>query len=357
MTFEDEAQRHLGRLVGSRIAFREGQMEAMPTITDTTKAALLLTSRLVDSAAKPLTSSEWAELVTRLGDAGLGPADVFDIGFDPVRSLRYDDERSDRLRVRLEGATALAFDLESLLQAGIWVVATGDDAYPERLSKALATAAPPVLFGAGPVDLLECEGIGVVGSRDVSSQGAEFAADVARAAAAAGLSLVSGGARGVDQIAMNAAATRGRVIGVLADSLKARIRKANVRSLMADDRVCLVTPYHPASGFSVGSAMGRNKLIYGLADLTLIVASASGSGGTWAGATEALSKGYGAVAVYRGAGEGVGNGELEALGAIPVKAVDDVLELIASGDLDVPPAADDAEQLGIFDPPAGPRPA
>ena len=152
---------------------------------------------------------------------------------------------------------------------------------------------------------------------------------------------------------MNAAATRGRVLGVLADSLQARIRKANVRTLMADDRVCLVTPYHPTSGFSVGTAMGRNKLIYGLADLTVVVASASGSGGTWAGATEALSKGYGAVAVYRGPGEGVGNGELEALGATPLKAVDDVLGLIASGDSDVSAAADVAEQLGIFDPPSG----
>ena len=34
--------------------------------------------------------------------------------------------------------------------------------------------------------------------------------------------------------------------------------------------------------------MGRNKLIYTLADYALVVASDAGKGGTWAGATEAL---------------------------------------------------------------------
>jgi predicted Rossmann fold nucleotide-binding protein DprA/Smf involved in DNA uptake len=145
---------------------------------------------------------------------------------------------------------------------------------------------------------------------------------------------------------MNAASERGRVVGVLADSLQARIRRAAVRTLIADDRVCLVTPYHPASGFSVGAAMGRNKLIYGLADLTVVVASAIESGGTWAGATEALSKEYGAVAVWRGPGEGPGNAELEGRGAVPVKDADEVLALLDSGP-GIEPRDQPSEQLGM----------
>ena len=158
----------------------------MPTLTDTTKAALLLTSRLVDVDAIPFSAGEWAEFVTRLGDAQLGPGDMFDPGFDPERTLRYDPATAERIRGRLEGATALAFELEQLMQAGIWVVATGDDDYPDRLTERLGSAAPPVLFGCGPADLLNSGGVGVVGSRDVSPEGAEFAADVARAGAAAG---------------------------------------------------------------------------------------------------------------------------------------------------------------------------
>jgi predicted Rossmann fold nucleotide-binding protein DprA/Smf involved in DNA uptake len=134
---------------------------------------------------------------------------------------------------------------------------------------------------------------------------------------------------------------------VLGDSLQARIRNAAIRTLIAEERVCLITPYHPGSGFSVGAAMGRNKLIYALADLTIVVAAASGSGGSWAGATEALRKGYGAVAVMRGSGEGPGNAELEALGAAPVKDVADVIDVLAAGSHATPP--DNVEQLGMFE--------
>ena len=63
--------------------------------------------------------------------------------------------------------------------------------------------------------------------------------------------------------------------------------------------------------------MARNKLVYALADLTVVVAADSGSGGTWSGAEEALRKRYGRVAVWRGAGEGSGNAALERMGAIP----------------------------------------
>jgi predicted Rossmann fold nucleotide-binding protein DprA/Smf involved in DNA uptake len=52
--------------------------------------------------------------------------------------------------------------------------------------------------------------------------------------------------------------------------------------------LCLVTPFSPNAGFSIGAAMGRNRLIYCLADYAIVVASDAESGGTWAGATEAL---------------------------------------------------------------------
>lgn len=55
--------------------------------------------------------------------------------------------------------------------------------------------------------------------------------------------------------------------------------------------------------FSVGNAMGRNKIIYGLSRCTIVVATDDGTGGTWAGATEALKNHYGRVASWTGAGQ------------------------------------------------------
>jgi predicted Rossmann fold nucleotide-binding protein DprA/Smf involved in DNA uptake len=113
--------------------------------------------------------------------------------------------------------------------------------------------------------------------------------------------VVSGAARGVDQDAMNAAfEVGGQVVGVLADSLERAVSRPGIRRGVADGHTCLVTPYTPAAAFSVGNAMGRNKIIYGLARCTIVVATDHESGGTWAGAVETLKNHYGRVASWTG---------------------------------------------------------
>ena len=82
--------------------------------------------------------------------------------------------------------------------------------------------------------------------------------------------------------------------------------------------------------------MGRNKLIYALADLTVVVAADTGGGGTWTGADEALRRGVGRVAVWRGDGEGPGNAALESRGAVAIRSAaeldDKMVDRIESGD-------------------------
>ena len=157
----------------------------------------------------------------------------------------------------------------------------------------------------GPVRLLDRGGVAIVGSRDVSPEAAEVAKTAAAAAAGAGRVVISGGARGTDRLAMNAAIeSDGDVVGILADALVKTANDAEVRRLVGEERLCLATPYAPTAPFSAGNAMGRNKLIYASADVTLVVASDLDKGGTWTGATEALEHNYGKVAVWLGEGAG-----------------------------------------------------
>ena len=119
----------------------------------------------------------------------------------------------------------------------------------------------------------------------------DYAARVGRLAAGARKTLVSGGARGVDQAAMRGALEiGGRAAGVLADSLERTAMNREHRNLLVDGRLVLVSPYDPGAGFNVGHAMARNKLIYALADAALIVNSGFRQGGTWTGAVEQLDK-------------------------------------------------------------------
>jgi predicted Rossmann fold nucleotide-binding protein DprA/Smf involved in DNA uptake len=137
------------------------------------------------------------------------------------------------------------------------------------------------------------------------------------------LSVVSGGARGTDRIAMDGALDAGgTAAGALADSLEATARKADVRQLLLDSRLVLVTPYAPTAGFSVGAAMGRNKVIYGLADFAVVVSSDFQTGGTWAGAVEALKARWCPVFVRDGEDVPQGNRELMKLGAAPLSAAE-----------------------------------
>jgi DNA processing protein len=139
--------------------------------------------------------------------------------------------------------------------------------------------------------------------------------------------LVSGGAKGVDQLAMNAAAEAGgTVVGVLAEGLDRRLRQPDVRRGIARDEVCLLSPYKPSAGFSVANAMARNKVIYALARVTLVVAADAEQGGTWEGAVEALRRGFGAVSVWTGDGAGPGNGLLAERGARTVDSLERLFE-------------------------------
>ena len=208
----------------------------------------------------------------------------------------------------------MAFELERLDGSGIRVLTPFDEEYPqawlERLRRKTLQA-PPVLYAAGALELLNQPGVGVVGSRDVSPKGQEIAQEAAERITSLGMTLVSGGARGVDQLSMNAAFQAGGcVVGILAESLARKLKKSDVRQAIYEGQTVMCTPYNPDAPFSVGNAMGRNKLIYAMADITLVVACEPDKGGTWVGATEALEKKFGRVAVWQGPGGGTGNAKL-----------------------------------------------
>ena len=316
---------------------------------DDSLATVLLVGRLRGDGVEPLKASEFWKLCDLAGPPGglLGMAEQ-----QLVAKHGLTTEPAAQVMALLDRATAMAFELDRLEQAGITALTPFDEHYPERLAERLGTAAPVLLYTAGAVDLLDLQGVGVVGSRDVSPEGIGVARASAESTARLGLPLVSGGARGVDRAAMDAAfGAGGAVVGVLAESLVRKLRGADLRRAIHEGRTVMCTPYSPEAPFSVGNAMGRNKLIYALSALTLVVAAEVDTGGTWSGATEALRRGFGRVAVWRGSGEGPGNARLEEWGAVPVTSLD---ELEAAVLEPVEPAGVELLQAGP--PPSAPPP-
>ncbi|WP_211369042.1 DNA-processing protein DprA, partial [Pseudoxanthomonas jiangsuensis] len=125
--------------------------------------------------------------------------------------------------------------------------------------------------------------------RDASEDDLAFTIGLGGMIALQGRSVVTGGARGVDEASMLGALERdGTVIGVLADSLLRTSNSVKYRRALMDRNLVLVSPFNPEAGFDVGNAMARNKYIYALSDAAVIVSATEGKGGTWSGAVEAL---------------------------------------------------------------------
>lgn len=248
---------------------------------------LLLCSQLgLDDSVKPLILREWNPLVRKMQAASLRPSDLPALSESDLRSKL--DLAPDHLsRISQLISRDIQPNLSRLASLGIFPLTRADSDYPEKYRQRLKDSAPAVLFYAGEKALLGQPGIAVVGSRHLDEAGQECAKFVGNACGMSGQVLYSGGAKGVDTLSTESALeARGTAVGVLADSLERQV-KVQKEALSRGD-LCLVTPYSPNAGFSVGAAMGRNRLIYCLADYAIVVASDAETGGTWAGATETL---------------------------------------------------------------------
>jgi len=262
------------------------------------KVTLLLGSRLAirkDSDLTPLTLREWNVLEKKLSASGLeSPGDLLGLGVNDLQKhLEISDEEAVRIAELLERIELLELSLTYYADKGIQVVTRYEEMYPQRYRERLKDLAPLVLFFAGELALMGQPGIAVVGSRHLDPIGQTCAEFVGNTCGLSGLVLYSGGAKGVDTISTHAALeARGAAVSVLAHSLELTIKDSTTKKAIDRGDLCLVTPYTPDAGFSVGTAMGRNRLIYCLADYAIVVASDAEKGGTWAGATETLKAGW-----------------------------------------------------------------
>ena len=266
-----------------------------PVLSPNTQAILLLTAPLIagrGSASPDLLSlGEYKRLARHLREIQRQPADL--LSPDAAEILRACQPVIDegRLQNLLGRGFLLSQVIERWQTRAIWVVSRADAEYPRRLKTRLREDAPAVLYGCGDMTLLETGGLAVVGSRHVDDALIDYTMAVGWLAARAGRTLVSGGAKGIDQAAMRGALEGGgKVCGVLADSLEKTTMNREHRNLLLDGQLVLISPYDPSAGFNVGNAMQRNKLIYALADTSLVVSSDLNKGGTWAGAVEQLDK-------------------------------------------------------------------
>lgn len=210
--------------------------------------------------------------------------------------------------------------------AGVGVCSQGSAAYPGAFAD--DPDAPAVLFHRGDIDVLSGPRVAIVGTRRCTRYGLDVACELGEGLAAAGVSVVSGLALGIDAAAHRGALVGGAPpIGVVGSGLDVVYPRRN-RQLWDDVAAAGVVLSETALGGKpiAWRFPARNRLIAALADVVVVVESHD-RGGSLSTVAEAIKRDRTVMAVpgpIRSPAS-AGTNRLLADGCAPVCEIDDVL--------------------------------
>ncbi len=169
---------------------------------------------------------------------------------------------------------------ETLIKKGISVLTIFDENYPELLKE--IHGAPMILYYKGNLNdeiLEKC--FGVVGTRMPTGYGRLVTEKLTRELACAGLTIVSGLARGVDTIAhATTIEENGKTIAVLGGGLSKIFPPENIHlaEKIASGFGAVITEFPPNYPHLAGNFPARNRIISGLSKGILVTEAAEDSG-------------------------------------------------------------------------------
>lgn len=244
---------------------------------------------------------------------------------------------------------------------GVRAVPLGDPAFPDRLTS--IPDPPPLLYLRGEFTPADADAVAVVGSRSCTPYGKRATERIAGGLAAAGWTVVSGLARGIDGFAHRAALDAGgRTVAVLAGGLSKVYppEHADLADQVAG-RGAVVSETPMTVDPQPGMFPARNRIVSGLGRAVVVV-EANERSGALITAGHALEQGREVFVVPGNVDSPASAGCLDLIrkGARLVRSADDVIEdLRGIAPPDPPKAKAVAKPAKLFEPPpapAGPPP-
>jgi DNA processing protein len=260
---------------------------------------------------------------------GIGPKRFFQLyhHFGSATSAveNFHEATKSLTSVSLCPINAVDADLERHEKAGVHLITFLDDAYPPLLKQ--IKDFPPVLSVRGNISVLQNSFLSIVGSRNASLTGRQFITRLAKDLGAAGYSIASGFARGIDTAAHEASLPFGTV-GVLAGGADIIYPEENKALYdQVQENGCIISEM-PLGMHPQGKHFPRrNRLISGMSQ-GVIVTEARFQSGSMITAEYALEQGRDVFAVPGSPMDPrcMGSNLLLKQGAILVTRVEDILD-------------------------------
>jgi DNA processing protein len=216
----------------------------------------------------------------------------------------------------------------------VWAIDPGSDAYPAALEDLRRSERPAPLYCAGRTEAISTLGeavVTIVGARRASGYGLRVAERLAHDLALAGVSVVSGMARGIDGAAHRGALAAGGVtVAVLANGPDVVYPPVN-RELYERIHVtgAVISEHPPGTVARRHQFVARNRIMAALGRVVVIVEAAQPSGSlVTADRALGLGRTVGAVPGQIGVRVAEGTNDLIKDGAHLIRDARDVLDLL-----------------------------
>ncbi len=183
------------------------------------------------------------------------------------------------LAIKLFDFATVADDILFIQRTGIRVIGFWEADYPPHLAQ--LDDCPPLLFVLGEPGVLRDPGVAVVGTRNPTSYGRRVAEELGDALARAGVTLISGGALGIDGIAHRASLKAGgKTVAVLGSGHRNPSPSSHLElfARITESGGAVVSEFLPSEKPEPYNFPQRNRIISGLSWATVIVEGDMDSG-------------------------------------------------------------------------------
>jgi DNA processing protein len=263
--------------------------------TNNEKATYLFCAQLSQTKTTALTILEWNAVVKSLSEHGLLPEELLTISSSKlVRVLtKATEAQKAKILNKVESRQQLGIsmlELEEIVHQGYGIMFRST--MPKRLKKLTQKYIPAFFYYAGDLSLLSHPTLGVVGAREANEEELSQTSNIASEAATHGIVIISGGAKGVDSTAVEAALKNGgKAVVFPSEGLTKWVKKSENRQYIMNGQLLLISSQRLDAAFTPAYAMQRNKYIHAPSDAVLVSSSkisGTKNSGTWEGVIENL---------------------------------------------------------------------